>query len=92
MKIHGNFVDSSDYTEGYYAIEKQNNNTYYRVIRSQGIVIYNSPIFAKKHAVGKIKAGQKVKVQKVVQYKEITRLYIGHGKYITANKTWINKE
>ncbi|MFN1207966.1 DUF5776 domain-containing protein, partial [Enterococcus lactis] len=85
-------VDSSDYTDGYYAVDKQNDDKYYRVIRHRGIVIYNSPIFDKKHAVGKIGSNSRIKVEKVVHYKGITRLYIGHGRYITANETWVNKE
>ena len=83
---------NSDYADGYYAISKLNRGKYYRTIRKKSVVIYNSRTFAKKHAVGKIKSGRRVKVQKVVKYKGITRLYIGHGKYITANKTWVNKE
>ena len=84
---------NSDYADGYYAISKLNRGKYYRTIRKKSVVIYNSRTFAKKHAVGKVKSGRRVKVQKVVKYKGITRIYIGHGsRYITANKTWVNKE
>ncbi len=61
------------------------------VIRNHGILVHKAKKFTNRNAVNHIRKNTLVRVRKVMKFYGITRFYIGHGEYITANKTWVNR-
>ncbi|CAI2561859.1 hypothetical protein AKUH3B101J_02110 [Apilactobacillus kunkeei] len=62
-----------------------------RVIRNRGILVHNAKKFTKRNAIKHFRKNALIRVQSVARFYGITRFYIGHGEYITANKTWVNR-
>ncbi|GAT90337.1 DUF5776 domain-containing protein [Apilactobacillus kunkeei] len=60
-----------------------------RVIRNRGILVHNAKKFTKRNAVKHFRKNALIRVQSVARFYGITRFYIGHGEYITSNKTWV---
>lgn len=70
------------------AYYKHNFKTFH-VIKPAGVLVHVSKKFGRGNAVRRITRGQAFKIRKVVKYHGLTRLYIGHGEYVTSNKTYV---
>ncbi|NBI00520.1 hypothetical protein FG111_02780 [Lactobacillus kunkeei] len=68
------------------------NHKKFRVIAKNGIRIHTDLKFSNKNWTAKLQQGNVVKVQKVVKYYGITRLYVGKNEYITANTAFVQKD
>ncbi|MCK8628270.1 DUF5776 domain-containing protein [Apilactobacillus kunkeei] len=68
------------------------NHKKFRVIAKNGIRIHTDLKFSDKNWTAKLQQGNVVKVQKVVKYYGITRLYVGKNEYITANTAFVQKD
>ncbi|TPR37952.1 DUF5776 domain-containing protein [Apilactobacillus micheneri] len=69
----------------------RHNFNYFRVIKPKGTLTYKGMKFVKDNASHKVYHGEIFKVDKVVRYHGLTRFYLGHGQYITSNKTIVQK-
>ncbi|MCK8611417.1 DUF5776 domain-containing protein [Apilactobacillus nanyangensis] len=87
LKVDGGYISLNKYIrDAYY----RTNHPLFRVIRKTGVLIHTSKKFhyGKKHVI-RLRRGALIHVKKVVKYHNITRLYIGNGKYVTSNKTYV---
>ncbi|CAI2626077.1 hypothetical protein AKUA1404_02400 [Apilactobacillus kunkeei] len=87
LKVDGGYISLNKYIrDAYY----RTNHPLFRVIRKTGVLIHTSKKFhyGKKHVI-RLRRGALIHVKKVVKYHNITRLYIGKGKYVTSNKTYV---
>lgn len=69
----------------------RHNFNYFRVIKPKGTLTYKGMKFTKDNASHKVYHGEIFKVDKVVKYHGLTRFYLGHGQYVTSNKTIVQK-
>ncbi|CAI2668448.1 hypothetical protein AKUH4B503X_02110 [Apilactobacillus kunkeei] len=77
--------DFSKVSKKYY----KKNYKLYRVSNKHGARMYMSPKFTKHNWITTLQHGDLIKVIKIVRYGKTTRLYIGHGEYITGNKDYV---
>ncbi|GAA6237318.1 DUF5776 domain-containing protein [Apilactobacillus micheneri] len=69
----------------------RHNFNYFRVIKPKGTLTYKGMKFTKDNSSRKVYHGEIFKVDRVVRYHGLTRFYLGHGQYITSNKTIVQK-
>ncbi|UQS84929.1 DUF5776 domain-containing protein [Apilactobacillus apisilvae] len=69
----------------------QHNFKQIRVIKPKGALVHTGKKFSKNNVARRAYHGEIFNVDKVVNYKGLTRFYIGHGEYVTANKTYVGK-
>ncbi|TPR47581.1 hypothetical protein DY125_04960 [Apilactobacillus micheneri] len=69
----------------------RHNFKYFKVIKPKGTLTYKGMKFTKDNKSHKVYHGEIFKVDKVVKYHGLTRFYLGHGQYITSNKTIVKK-
>ncbi|TPR38861.1 DUF5776 domain-containing protein [Apilactobacillus micheneri] len=69
----------------------RHNFKYFKVIKPKGTLTYKGMKFTKDNKSRKVYHGEIFKVDKVVKYHGLTRFYLGHGQYITSNKTIVKK-
>ncbi|CAI2563069.1 hypothetical protein AKUG0404_02160 [Apilactobacillus kunkeei] len=67
------------------------NHNKFRVIAKNGIRIHTDLKFNDKNWTAKLQRGNVFKVQKIVKYYGITRLYIGQNEYVTGNTSFVHK-
>ena len=63
----------------------------FRVIKPTGALIHTSKKYTKHNVIRRVRQGQLIHVVKVVKYYGLTRLYLGHNRYFTSNKTFVKK-
>ncbi|WP_105956658.1 DUF5776 domain-containing protein [Apilactobacillus quenuiae] len=63
----------------------------FRLIKPSGALVHTGKKFSNGNAVRKLYHGEIFKVDRVVKYHGLTRFYIGHGLYVTSNKTYVKK-
>lgn len=85
---NGAIVTASDHVENAYY---QHNFNFFKVIKPKGVLVHTDKKYSQDNVVRRLKRDQVFKVQKVVKYHGLTRLYIGNGDYITSNKTYVQK-
>ncbi|TPR51071.1 DUF5776 domain-containing protein [Apilactobacillus micheneri] len=83
----GVIADNGNVVNAYY----RHNFKYFKVIKPKGTLTYKGMKFTKDNKSHKVYHGEIFKVDKVVKYHGLTRFYIGHGQYITSNKTIVQK-
>ncbi|TPR50386.1 hypothetical protein DY037_00085 [Apilactobacillus micheneri] len=69
----------------------RHNFKYFKVIKPKGTLTYKGMKFTKDNKSHKVYHGEIFKVDKVIKYHGLTRFYLGHGQYITSNKTIVKK-
>ncbi|CAI2623223.1 DUF5776 domain-containing protein [Apilactobacillus apinorum] len=62
-----------------------------RVIRKGGILIHTKKTFSRLNAIKHLKKGSVIRISELQNLNGITRFYIGNGKYITSNKTYVKR-
>ncbi|TMT00755.1 hypothetical protein FD690_04630 [Apilactobacillus kunkeei] len=77
--------DFSKVSKKYY----KKNYKLYRVSNKHGARMYMSPKFTKHNWITTLQHGDLIKVIKIVRYGKTTRLYVGHGEYVTGNKDYV---
>ncbi|CAI2623100.1 DUF5776 domain-containing protein [Apilactobacillus apinorum] len=85
---NGDVVTAGDHVENAYY---QHNFKQYKVIKPTGVLIHTAKKYTKTNVIRRLKRGETFKIQKVVKYHGLTRLYVGKGEYITSNKTYVQK-
>ncbi|MHA8138501.1 DUF5776 domain-containing protein [Lactobacillaceae bacterium Scapto_B20] len=58
-----------------------------QVINANGVRLHGDKQFKLNGTYYRL--GTKIHVNKIVQYKGLTRFYVGHGKYLTSNKKFV---
>ncbi|GAA6113456.1 hypothetical protein AP1H75_11230 [Apilactobacillus apinorum] len=85
---NGDVVTAGDHVENAYY---QHNYKEYKVIKPTGVLVHTAKKYTNDNVVRRLKRGETIKIQKVVKYHGLTRLYVGKGEYITSNKTYVQK-
>lgn len=89
LKVDGGYISLNKYIrDAYY----RTNHNVFRVIRDTGVLIHTSKTFTKGNSVRRLHKGDRIFVKKVVKFFGITRLYLGHGQYVTSNKTYVDTD
>ncbi|AYF93002.1 DUF5776 domain-containing protein [Apilactobacillus bombintestini] len=80
-------LDQTKVSLNFYPVTQK--NKVYVVKNTKGVWIHSSAAFTNKNQKKLISYGSHIKVQKVVQYGKTTRLYMGPGRYVTANRKFV---
>ncbi|TPR19083.1 DUF5776 domain-containing protein [Apilactobacillus timberlakei] len=67
------------------------NFKHFRVIKPVGTLVHKGLKFDRSNVTRKVYHGEIFTVNKVIRYHGLTRFYLGHGEYITSNKTFVKK-
>ncbi|TPR13086.1 DUF5776 domain-containing protein [Apilactobacillus timberlakei] len=78
-------------TDGVVNAYYRHNFKRFRVIKPVGTLVHKGLKFDRSNVTRKVYHGEIFTVNKVVRYHGLTRFYLGHGEYITSNKTFVKK-
>ncbi|WP_105957275.1 DUF5776 domain-containing protein [Apilactobacillus quenuiae] len=92
-RVAGGYITANDshVVDAYYRHNETKAPQKVRVIKPEGTFIYKSKQFNTNTSIKKVKKNEVIRVEKLVKVGDITRFYIGNGKYISSNKTIVER-
>ncbi|WP_140925691.1 DUF5776 domain-containing protein [Apilactobacillus micheneri] len=93
FRVKGGWISAahSSIADLYYRHNAIKHNLKVKVIRERGTYIYNSKHFNHNSEVRYLRTGKIINIKSVEKVGHITRFYLGHGRYLSSNKTIVKK-